>query len=392
MQKGSSTEVVGILSLSLILTSGLAIAATLPDLLKHFSNYSEASVQTLITAPAIPVMIMVALTPFISKFINERTSIILGLIIAGTAGIIPVFFSSYSMILISRIFLGVGFGLINTRAVSIIGRRYRGEVRAKLLGYRLSAETLGEMTMTFVAGQLLIFGWHQSFLIYSLPFAILIIYLVFVPNTHSECESIAPLPQHRKMSVKQTIFVLVNAVFIGFLISATVSNSINIPVYITALGVGSASGSITNILTLAVFSGFLSGIVFGKVFSMLKARFLPYYLLLGAMGFLCIALTNNVYLIGLGVMTCAFTIIGGVSCVFTTVSEHVPSGSLNTANAIILIGCNIGVFSAPYITALINVFSQHLATVFIIYSVLFFTIAIYISVLKKTRKQELLIE
>ena len=74
---------------------------------------------------------------------------------------------------------------MNTRAVSMIGERFEGARRARLLGFRQSAETIGQTFMTLVAGQLLILSWKSSFLVYTFSFLVLILYLAFVPAANS---------------------------------------------------------------------------------------------------------------------------------------------------------------------------------------------------------------
>lgn len=379
IQKSNIMEIIAILSLSLILTSALSVSGTVPDLLNYFSDHPRSSVEFLISIPSISMTIMIALSPFVSKFLSERLTIITGLIIAGFGGVSPFFFTNYISVLLARILFGLGLGLINTRAISIIGERFSEGTRAKLLGFRISAETIGQTLMTLVSGQLLIFGWKTPFLVYSICFVILFIYIIFVPKAEVPIEkndqnnSIDQI--EKKMSQKQLLFVLTNAVFIGLLIATNVSNALRIPSLVLENNIGTAIEA-NRVLSLSMFAGFLAGLVFGKLLSMIRKSFLPMFLLTGAIGLLLIPLSTNMFLIQVAAFVCGFSITNCVSYVFTNLSEKVPVESLNNANAIVLIGCNLGATIAPMILNLIGLINNDLSTSFYVYSAAYVCIAI----------------
>ena len=380
MERKHTLESIGILSLSLLLTSSMVISGTLPAMLQHFAERSRVSVEYLVSAPQVAMMIMIALSPFIIKILSERFTIILGLCIIGTAGTVPFFFDIFSVIMLSRILLGIGIGLINTRAVSMIGERYEGETRARLLGFRQSAETIGQTLMTLAVGQLLIISWKSSFLVYTFSFAVLILYLISVPaaDNSRKMESGTGEPKEirnkrRGMTRKELAFSLSNAVFAGVLISTNVTNALRIPGYIVESGIGTAVDG-NNILSLSMFAGFLSGLAFGKIMSKLKRLFLPCLLFTGAAGLLLIALTGNRLGVTAGAFISGFSVAGCVSYVFTSLSENVTKASLNTANTFVLVGCNLGASSTPLILKMIGTVNPELFASFLAYAVLFLCI------------------
>ncbi|GMA55093.1 hypothetical protein GCM10025857_64500 [Alicyclobacillus contaminans] len=262
MKKVNITEVIAILSLSFLLTSTYSVSGVTPTLLKAFSSYSRSSIEFLVSIPSVSMIIMIALSPIIARIFSERITIVLGLLIAGLAGITPAFTSSFSLIFISRIITGIGFGLINTQAVSIISERFTGKERAHLLGYRTSIETLGQAILTLIAGQLLILGWQPAFLIYSIAFPILILYLLFVPRKPvSPRKSTAGKGSH----LSQFLPVLISALFGGLLIATNTASSLRIPSYIVENNLGSTL-SANRVLSLFMFAGFLGGAFLGNFY------------------------------------------------------------------------------------------------------------------------------
>lgn len=371
MKKGNTIEIIAILSLSFILTSTYSVSGVVPTLLNVFSSYSRSSVEFLVSIPSISMIVMIALSPLVAKILSERTTIILGLLTAGFAGIMPAFTADYSMIFISRIITGIGFGLINTRAVSIISERFSGRRRAHLLGYRTSVETLGQTILTLIAGQLLILGWQPAFLIYSISFLILIIYLFFVPNEKTIEQTII---KREAIPLRQLLSVFISALFGGLLIATNTANSLRIPSYIVENNLGSALTA-NRILSLFMFAGFMGGALFGPLFTTLKKHFLPAMMFMGAIGLLFIPLSSTIYLIAVGVFLCGFAITSSVSSIFTNLPEKVPLTSLNTANAMVLIGCNLGATVAPLLLNLIGKLSTSLAVPFVFFALVFFIIS-----------------
>ena len=95
----------GLLSISLVLTSAYVMSVSLPAMEKQFTNVSQSSIELLATLPAFSVMIMVLLSGFIAEKIGNKNTTAIGLLIAGTAGIIPVFTNSFAIIFASRLLL-----------------------------------------------------------------------------------------------------------------------------------------------------------------------------------------------------------------------------------------------------------------------------------------------
>lgn len=86
------------------------------------------------------------------------------------------------MIMASRAILGVGIGLANPLAVSLIGEFFEGELLANLMGWRTAVAGIGTSLMTLVAGQLLNISWHASYLVYLLFIPTLVFFIFFVPS------------------------------------------------------------------------------------------------------------------------------------------------------------------------------------------------------------------
>lgn len=376
MKKSNYMEIIGVLSLSLILTTSISVSSSLPEMLIVFSEHSRSSLELLMSIPAFAMMIIIALSPTLSRFISERSMITTGLLILGISGMVPVFFTSYEIIFLSRILLGVGAGLINTKAVSMIGERFSGDMQQKLQGIRCSMETLGQATLTLVAGQLLRFGWNYPFLIYGAAFIILLLYLICVPNTKMVSNTASKVENNnRKITSKEWLFILQSTLLGGLMVSSSVVISLRIPSRLIENGIGTAVDSAT-ILSIATFAGFLGGLAFGSLARKLKKALLPFSLCMTATGLIFIIFGNDLVIMALGTSLCNFFITNCMSDMFSNLPEQLPKESLNTANAIVLVGCNLGSFIAPFILQIIGLINPELSAGFWTYAAVFLVIGI----------------
>lgn len=378
MKKRNYMEIIGILALSLILTSALAVSSCLPEMLQAFPNHSRSSVELLMSVPAFSMMLVIASSPVILKYFNERSMITTGLLIYGIAGMGPLLFKSFTWIFLSRIFMGIGLGLLNTKAVSMIGERFSGNLQQRLQGIRCSMETLGQATLTMIAGQLLGIKWNYAFLIYCIGFVILFMYLTFVPEPSDTLRRItAQKRENYKITSKEWVVIFQNAILGGIIVCSSVSNSLRIASYVTEKGLGTDVNGAT-ILSIATFAGFLGGLVFGNLMKVFKQYMLPFSLFTGAIGFATIAFADNLIVVAVGTSICGFAVTSCTSFIFNRLSTRLPVKALDTGNSVVLVGCNLGSFSTPFVLRTVNVVSSDLSVGFLAFAVLYLIISIVV--------------
>lgn len=378
MKKSNILEIIGILSLSLILLSSFAVSSCLPDMMQLFPDHDRASVEFLISSPSMSMVFMIALTPFLARFLGERVIVTLGLLLCGVCGIVPFFIHSFSVISVSRILMGVGIGLLNAKAVSLIGERFTGTLRLKLQGIRCSMETIGQAVMFFVVGQLLRFGWNYAFLIYGVAFVILIMYYAFVPaapkQTASTDNNKATSDHTMKISKKDGIIILLNFLLGMILVSSAVLMSLRLTSYVVESGLGTAVDG-ANILSLSVFAGFIGGLIFGRLMQKFGRLVLPLSLLFMAGGMAAISMGSSLTLVSIGACVCNFFITIGTSYMFNGLSEHLPVSILNTANSIVLIGCNMGSCTISFVLQAIGQINPSLSFAYFCYAIVLFVLS-----------------
>ena len=128
--------IVALLSLNIVEQAASVINATIPGMAKSFPNEALVNIELVTTVVSIFVTIFVLVSGVIVKWIGQKRTAILGLLIASVSSIIPAIINNFTAILISRAILGIGIGLANPLAISLIGVFFYGDQRAKLMGWR----------------------------------------------------------------------------------------------------------------------------------------------------------------------------------------------------------------------------------------------------------------
>ena len=370
---------IALLSLSLILTSAYSVSIVLPSLLQHFSEYTTAQVEMLISAPSFAITVMIVLNAWLSRYMKDRPMIVGGLLLLSVSGMVPVFVQEYPVVFTSRIFLGIGIGLINAKAISIFSEYYEGREKATLLGYRGSAEVLGSAVMTLVAGKLVLIRWNLAFWVYALGFVIVLLYLVWVPGSMetgqsagsqsagAEKESLEAEADEKRECWKKEVLTIAYALFAGFVICIYCSNSLRVPMLILEKKLGTESEA-SIILTLMMLMGIAAGVYFGKLTMWWKEKLPGVGCLLIGAGMLLTAYAGSLPLIGIGISIVGFFYTVLVTYSFHQISEQIPQSSINTATSIVLVGCNLGAACSPFVLKWMGRFSEGVSVPFVGYA------------------------
>ena len=366
---------IALLSLSLILTSAYSVSIVLPSLLQHFSEYTTAQVEILISAPSFAITVMIVLNAWLSRYMKDRPMIVGGLLLLSVSGMVPVFVQEYPVVLASRIFLGIGIGLINAKAISIFSEYYEGREK----GYRGSAEVLGSAVMTLVAGKLVLIRWNLAFWVYALGFVIVLLYLVWVPGSMetgqsagsqsagAEKESLEAEADEKRECWKKEVLTIAYALFAGFVICIYCSNSLRVPMLILEKKLGTESEA-SIILTLMMLMGIAAGVYFGKLTMWWKEKLPGVGCLLIGAGMLLTAYAGSLPLIGIGISIVGFFYTVLVTYSFHQISEQIPQSSINTATSIVLVGCNLGAACSPFVLKWMGRFSEGVSVPFVGYA------------------------
>lgn len=364
-------EKISLLGLSLLLISAFSISTALPPMLDYYSpTYIASQVELLVSVPSFSVVAMLLLNPFVDKWLNDRQLIMTGLILLSSAGIFPFFVQLYPLVLLSRLVFGMGIGLINAKAISIISQRYQGKERVQMLGIRGSMELIGGASCSLLVGQLLKIHWTLAFLIYGFGFIILAMYLLFVPPME-QTEKKEAQKSKQGLDKKDLAMILGMALLAGFVICVNSSISLRVPLF-QIDGKTIASGQSALVLSLEQGIGIVAGLSFASLIGHIKHRLLPMALFCLSTCLLGISLANNLLILILSSIGVGFFYNIVLTIIFNRLSERITRNLLNKATAYVLLGCNLGSAVSPYVLKLLALVSPSFSWIFLAYAVVSF--------------------
>lgn len=336
-----------ILSISLFCASGFSISAAIPNIKAGLKSVTLTDIEVLVSIPTFGLIVGLFISYFLVKRYGYKNTVIIGLIIMTLFGAFPLIDSNYTLILISRFCLGIGVGVFNSLCFSLISEYYSGQLRAKMMELQSAAQALGSTILTVLVSFLIPLGWHYVFLIYLLNVFPLVLFAKYVPDNR-----ITNTPQNSFSSLKnEKLFLITILACVYFITELTITYKCSS--FMVTRGIGSSSQAAI-ILALNTMIGFVSGILFSKVFNRLGSYIVPLSLLSLGILFCLVNITDSVYLVGLIVVLCGFFASWMSSYLYNSIAGMGNYQTQPLINTVLIIGVNIGCFMNPYLNNFIG--------------------------------------
>lgn len=332
-----------ILSIALITAGNSAISGILVFMQKEFALTREAS-EFVIPLSSIATIISIALSESITRLIGMKKCVQLGTILVFISGIIPIIYTSYQTILISRIILGFGIGLFNGHSANYISHLFEGEKAAFLHGMRSSMEYIGQMVLLLIAGFFIKIKWPLAFLCYTFSIFVFLFFSKYV-------EDIRPEERKGRFFInKQVIFYIF---FAGVMIMNITSLSIRFPT-IATLQKG-MDANINAYMIIIPISGMAAGLSFGYINRVLREKTILFALINYILANIIVAFWgSNMYVFMLSMLISAASGSIAAPYLFAEAMRFARGSQNRMINNLIFIGCNIGGFISPAFLFIVN--------------------------------------
>lgn len=336
---------VSLLSISLFLMMAPQISSALPLMYKAFPGVSKAGVESLATVPNFGIMLGLILSPVLIRWLGEKTTIILGLLLTLLAGTFPMYASQYGPILVSRFLIGLGIGLFNSLAVSLIPQFYNSneEEMATMIGYQNVMGSVGAAISSFLISYLVTISWHAAFAIYFLVIPSLILFALFVPLPKKQPAK-ATGEKKTKQHINGKVCLIAVLMFLIFLFYMPMSYKLPTLIVEEHLGSSSTPALVAGISTLISIP---IGASFGFFFKKLHDKVFPVGFAIITLGFVITAFASNLAVLFAGVIVIGFGFGMGVPYMYNWLDWAAPEGSVNLATTIVLILVNLGCSVSP---------------------------------------------
>ncbi len=369
-----------LLSVSLLLTSAYAIAICIPIFSETFQGYEASSIEMLVTVPAFSVMVMMLLSDYIAGKLGKKRTVQLGLLIVFASVFMSLASDSYITMLLSRIVLGIGLGLINALAVSLIADFFTGNECATMMGLRNAFEGLGQSLLTLLAGVLFASGWRDTFYVYFAAIPILILFTLFVPTPPQTSASAPAATADSAVDGRKQLpwHSLPHCLILLFTVLVSVGFYVKLFDVIGDKGLNADPEYVNNLFTALAFCSMAGGCAFGFMFARFKFYALQIGLIATALSCILLAVSPNMLILSTACVIngLAYPIV--ISYVFNMIGKLAVHSSTVMVTSFMLIGCNLGAMAAPWGFALMSAISGggSATLCFVICGIIFALIAI----------------
>ncbi|AUJ30398.1 MAG: MFS transporter [Liquorilactobacillus hordei] len=350
--------IVALLSLNIVEQAASVITGTIPGMAKTFSNESLVNIELITTVVSVFVTIFVLVSGFVVRKIGQKQTAVLGLVIATVSSIVPAFSTNFQLILVSRAVLGIGIGLANPLAISLIGVFFFGDERAKLMGWRSAIAGVGTSLMTYFAGQLLNVNWHAAYWVYLLFIPTLLLFIFFVPDPEKtgaverqEAEQKKELSEAKdkgeSVQKDSKILVATLAILTFLILIAIMILAIKLPTFFVENKIGTATQA-SNAWSIYNFASVAGGILFGYCYKLLRKYLLPIGLVASGIGMAFISMAKSVELVYILCVVMGIVSAMIIPYIFNRISETSSPKKAPLYTSIALVGSNLGAFLSPY--------------------------------------------
>lgn len=248
--------IIALLAFNIVEQSTSATSSTVPLMAKSFPAVSQANIQMVTTIGAIFTTIFVFVSGIVSNRVGQKKIAILGVTVATLASLVPALSNNFTVILASRALMGVGIGLANPLAISMIGEFFEGDELNNLMGWRSAIASIGQSLMTMVAGFLMAFNWHAVYWAYLLFIPALLLMIFFIPNPetaglkHVQATTNSDM-QTKKLPANARLQIVGLAVVLFFAMATVMTIMLNLALMYVQRGIGTPTQAST---TLSIWS------------------------------------------------------------------------------------------------------------------------------------------
>ena len=271
-----------ILLLNIFVVSSGATAATIPLMIKTFSNVNPTLVELTMTVSSLGIIVFTPISNILADKIGIKSTIISGLF--------------------------------------IIISLFSGKEQQRLLGWSSVVQGLGMFLMTFLAGVLLNYGWHMAYWVNAVALPVLLMFFAYIPkNLRIDQENNkSEKPENNSRKINGKIWLLALFIFLFNSIFAFVSIKFATLVIEKGYGTAQDASTLLGIMSFAMAAG---GFIYMALPQTIKNFSLSISIGCGLLAFFIFSVSNSLLVSSIGV------ILVGISVSMTMVSTMSSVGA-----------------------------------------------------------------
>lgn len=335
----------------------MADSAIVPAAANLYETFNDKLnlVNFILSGPSLVGVTSALLCAKLIQHINKKTLLILSYGLLTVCSIFGIAVVNVYYILLMRVLVGFGYGMINVVGVTYLAEAYIDEQkRSAMMGAFTAFIAICSIILSLIAGILAARNWQSVFYTYWINLPILALIILFIPRSSAALKSDADTYKtSKKESLKITRLV---ALCLALLALTMIYMIIfyQLALYVSENKIGDPST--TGILTaLGTVGSTCTCLIFGLTYKKMK-RFsiIPSYILLSA-GFLLLYLVPSLYMAVISSIMMGAAYGNSLSYYLMRSTVIVPPASIPLAISFTSAACGIGSFFSTYVAmALMN--------------------------------------
>lgn len=279
--------------------AGAAISPALGVIAKAFPDASTTMIKMILTAPAIMIIPFSFLTSYLTRKLPKRTIVIIGLGIYLIGGVGPQFMPTIETLILFRLVLGAGVGLLMPLSESLIYDYYEGRERTQMMGFNSAFSNFGGIVTMLIAGWLATYGWQLPFYVYLLGIFIFLLVFFFLPGGEIKTATI----DEQKLKIPFAVYGY--SLAMGALMLAYYAVSTNMALYLEQNNIG-GPGLAGIVVSLATVGGMITSLLLVQIKVIFKKFLIPVMLFAMGISFSFLSFSNSIALIMISVCIIGF--------------------------------------------------------------------------------------
>ena len=213
-----------------------------------------------------------------AKRIDKKIILMLGLLIYGITGLMPILSTGITQMIILRAITGIGVGLVLPMTNAIIADHTIGKTRAKLIGWATAVCSISSMGASIAIGFLMVYTWKATFYAFVVPLIIFVIVAIAVPKSPPAAKQEGV---HTKLS--RTMYWYAIGMFLVWMSSCWITLNLAFIVAQEKLFALELIGIATVFVGLGSFVG---GAIFPQMSKLFKRNYTVFFLIIYGIGYL----------------------------------------------------------------------------------------------------------
>lgn len=333
---------------------GLNITGIMPVLSMVNEKYADVGlgmIQLLQTLPYLLLMVGSLCVGFLAAKFDKKVLILLGLALIGLCGVAPFFFDQFIVLLVSRILIGFGFGVVSPLNTAVIAEFIEPDRRSGYLGLHVVGMGVGGMIGNLLGSLLAKAGLNYFYLVYVIPFISMIFVALVLPASKPETAAKTEDGKTKaKIHITSMVYVLSFMSFMHTLFINAYNTNISIYLTQSITKDPGASGIVTAVN--AVFA-LIVGASFAKISGALKDKTLPVAVFSAALGYGALFVIPGMAGVLICSALCGVSLSAFMAMSSFLISISVEPDAVAMASSIFSVVGGIGGLLAPVITGAI---------------------------------------